>query len=499
MSRPQLHPHQTLAIDRLRDSIRSGHRCPVLQAPTAFGKTVVASNLVYNAVLKGKRVMITVPRKELVKQTAKQLWDHDVRHVGILQGDHPMTNPLMPVQVATVQTLANRKVPDVDIVLVDECHIRSAVLDRLMADPAWRHVKFIGLSATPWRKGMGKVWDDLVIASTTADLIEAGFLSPFETYAPLSGIRPDLSGVKTVATAHGLDFQEKSLADAMAKPVLMADAVASWKQLGKGRPTLVFAVNCAHAKALQEQFCNAGIFAEYIDGKTPDAERESIKLRMERREVEVCVSIGCLTTGCDWPFVSCIQLCRPTKSEILYTQIIGRGLRLYPGKENCLILDHTDTWNRLGEVTDIHHDQLDDGSGTKTAAKPKREEDKPKECPKCHRIKPARTPICPNCGFEAKPVSKVATAPGVLEKVTKKAKVSVEEKQRWYSMLLGHTQRRGMKDGWAYHKFKEKFGVYPSHQLHKIGLDPDAEVNGWITSRNIAWAKSRHNGQEARP
>lgn len=490
-ARRVLYPHQTRAIELLRQSFATGHRSPVLQAPTAFGKAVVATHMTFTHLSKGgKGVLITVPRKELIRQTAQQLWDHGVRHVGIMQGDHPMTNASMPVQVATVHTLARRKAPNVSLVLVDECHMRSEVLEHLMVNPAWAHVKWVGLSATPWRRGMGKAWDDLAIGATTQELIDTinpltgrSFLSPFEVYAPPSGIRPDLAGIRTVNTAHGLDYQESGIENAMRQPKLVADVVQTWKQLGRGRPTLVFAVNRAHARVLQEEFSAAGVFAAYIDGKTPDAERASIKAAMECGRTEVCVNIGCLTVGVDWPFISCLVLARPTKSEILYVQIVGRGLRDCAGKDNCLVLDHTSTTERLGLVTEIHHDCLDDGSGAKTAAKPKPEEAKPKECPKCHFIKPARTPTCPKCGFTTQVQSKVAVAPGKLEKVGKRKKVeaTLQQKEAFYAGLLGYAISKGMKPGWAFYRFCERFDMkgFPP-KMAKCSAEPNEEVREWL-------------------
>lgn len=508
MSKHILHPHQKLAIDMLRESLARiecggrGRKRVILGAPTAFGKTVVVTEIIASARAKGTRVMVTVPRKELIGQTAKMFWDNGVREIGIMQADHPLTNPNMPVQIATVQTLAKRKVPDVGLVLVDECHMRSAVLERLMADPAWAHVPFIGLSATPWTKGLGKHYEELLIAATTQELIDRGFLSPFRVFAPPSGVKPNLSGIRTVNTTHGVDYQEDALSTEMQKPPLVADAVTTWQQLGRGRPTLVFAVDCAHAKSLHDRFCAAGVLAAYIDGDTPIEEREQIKNQMAKGQIEVCVNIGCLTTGCDWPFVSCIQLCRPTRSEILLVQIIGRGLRLSPetAKQELLVLDHTATTERLGFVTDIHHTELDDGKANAAAAR-KAEAALPKECTKCHVMKPARTPICPNCGHVAEVVSKVKTVDGSLHELTasgksKARKATMGEKQLWWSAFLGYAAERGKSRSWSLAQYKTRFGVWPNQLLDEPS-EPTLEMRGWIKSQQIRWAKSRANQTRA--
>lgn len=107
-----------------------------------------------------------------------------------------MTDGSQPVQVASTQTLQRRKLPTADIVLVDEAHRWFDFYGRWMAMPEWQKVPFVGLSASPWTKGLGTHYDDLIIAATTAELIGKGFLSPFRVFAPA---HPDLSKVKTVA------------------------------------------------------------------------------------------------------------------------------------------------------------------------------------------------------------------------------------------------------------------------------------------------------------
>jgi DNA repair protein RadD len=119
--------------------------------------------------------------------------------------------------------------------------------------------------------------------------------------------------------------------------------------------------------------------------------------------------------GVDWD-VRTIVLARPTKSEMRYVQAIGRGLRPADGKDHCLILDHSDTTLRLGFVTDIVHEELDDGKTKQT----KKDRDKiklPKECPACAYLRPAGTNKCPNCGFEAKPQNKIRVVDGELKEL----------------------------------------------------------------------------------
>ena len=284
---------------------------------------------------------------------------------------------------------------------------------------------------------------------------------------------------------------------------LVADIVSTWLEKGENRPTLCFAVDRAHAKKLQQQFLNAGVTADYMDSFTEVEEREEIAARFASGETKVVCNVGVLTTGIDWD-VRCIILARPTRSEILYTQIIGRGLRTAQGKDYCLILDHSDTTLRLGFVDEIHHDKLDMGEKNKAAVEKKAP--LPKACPKCSFIKPIKTRQCPACGFVAEIVSKVESEKGELTELTRDGKSTAkswtrEQKRVFYCELLGHAKQKGYKDGWAYHAYRERMGVGPAEKGYP--LQPTAATLSWIRHLNIARAKQREknglrNGSNAR-
>jgi len=498
-----LFPHQQDALQKLREALLCGSRRIMMQAPTGFGKTILGCAIVSGALAKGKRVLFCVPAIELIDQTVKRFAEEGIYDVGVIQATHEMTDWNQPIQVASIATLMRRNIPKADIVIIDEAHRwfkfygktdEGGIRTGWFVHEDWVNIPFIGLSATPWTKGLGNWYDSLIIASTVRELIDAGFLSDFRVFAPS---HPDLSNVRTKRVEDGVDYREGDLSKVMNTKVLVADVVQTWKAHAKGRPTLCFAVDRAHARSLQEYFEAEGVKAGYVDAYTPKEERRELAQQFANGDVEVICNVGVLTTGVDWD-VRCIILARPTKSEILFVQMIGRGLRTAPGKDACLILDHSDSHLRLGFVTDIHHEELNDGTKGSVQDIPP---PLPKECPKCHFLKSPGTVICPNCGHkpEGQKASGTVHVDGELvefeardkPKAGKNIEPTINEKMKWYQQFLWFEKEKKYKEGWASRQYRNKFGAWPENRLVenlKTPLTPSPEVCNYVKSRQIAWA-----------
>lgn len=484
----ELRPYQTEAIAAIRARLSRGCKRPVLQLPTGGGKTAVSGAIIRMARAKGTRVMFVVPAISLIDQTVESFRADGLTDIGVIQASHWLTNPAAAIQVCSIQTLERRELPvEIGLVIVDECHRSFRFLHEWMA--LWPSVPFIGLSATPWTAGMGKHWDDLIVASDTETMIANGYLSPFKVYAPC---HPDLKGVRTLAG----DYHEGDLGTAMDKPPLIADIVRMWKQYGNNQPTLLFAVNCSHAMHCKREFEDAGINAGYIDANTDQDERRVIADQFHAGELRVVCNVGCLTTGVDWD-VRCIILARPTKSESLFVQMIGRGLRTAEGKTHCIIIDHSDTHQRLGFVTDIRHEELDDGS-KKAKEKPKQKpESLPRECKKCHYLMPPKSFACPACGARPEKQNSIEHIDGELRELTgKKKKPTMQDKQDWYSQFLAYADAKQYKPGWAANAYRDKFGVWP-RGLSEARKECGDDVYGYIRHMNIRKAKAKEAGKKS--
>ena len=174
-------------------------------------------------------------------------------------------------------------------------------------------------------------------------------------------------------------------------------------------------------------------------------------------------------------------MARPTKSLIVHIQQIGRVLRTADGKDNAILLDHGGNIARLGFPTDELPTVLCNGEKEKKEAK-KSEPALPKPCPKCEFMKKPGVHECPKCGHAPEKVTNIAFKDCKLEKLEK---VSMSDKNQWYGMLLHYARSKGHKDGWASHKYKEKFGVWPVRKTGIHPIQPSMEVMDYITHLHI--------------
>lgn len=482
----QLWDHQERSVNMLRQSLSAGKRRPMLKVPTGGGKTRTAAAIIERMRERGKRALFVVDAISLIDQTVEAFYELGLREIGVIQADHPMTDWSRPIQVASVQTLQRRGMPDADLAIVDEAHVRNQWLEQQITAGEWASRPVIGLSATPWAKGLGLIYDNLITPVSMRDLIEKGMLLDFRVFAPS---HPDLKGIKTTAG----DYNQGELGDAMGDRGLIADIVSTWVKLGENRPTLCYCVDRAHAKKVQQRFLDTGIPAEYIDMATSSYDRRQIQQRLESGQTKIVCNIATLTKGIDWK-IGCIIIARPTKSKMLHVQIAGRVVRANSGYPDGLVLDHSDNMLRLGLPTDIGDEPLD--KTRKGERKAEKSDPLPKECPSCNFLKPPKTRECPVCKFVPEVTSNVEEEEGELIQIGgKKNLVTMADKQNWYSGLLHIQRERGYKLGWVANQYKDRFGVWPR------GMNESAvqslQVDSYVRSRMIRYAKGRAKGKAA--
>jgi DNA repair protein RadD len=432
-----------------------------------------------------RAAIFVIPRKSLIEQTVTAFEREGSQDIGVIQARHHRTRTGAAVQIAMAQTLARRAIPQAGLVIIDEAHLQYKSVTEWIAAAEWAAVPFIGLTATPWAKGMGLTYDDLLQPVTISELIGEGFLSKFTIFAPPG---PDVSGVKITAG----DYNERDLAEAVNTRAIVGDVIATWLEKGHGYPTLVYGVDRAHARHLQERFIEARIVADYIDCDTELPEREEIFQRFREGKTNVICNVATLDTGIDLD-VRCIVDARPTKSRIRFVQTIGRGLRPAEGKDALIILDHAGNTARLGLVTDQACDSLDDG--TPGAAYDKRAVGKTPEiklCPECSCVVPPRAPACPQCGHLFPATSDVTESGGKLVEFNsgkRGGQGTAADKILWHGALAWIAAEKGYKPGWVSNQFRTRFGHWPI-ACYAGPRRPTVEISNWVRSRQIAFAKA---------
>lgn len=495
-----LRPYQLDAIDALRRSVRSGHRAPLLVSPTGSGKTIIFAALIEAVLAKGGRALVFAPRRELIIQASRTLDRHDIFHGIIMRGERLKPHP---VQVASWDSFRSWKKrgkiepPPADLILIDEAHLSLSATRYKILKEVYPDVIRIGLTATPARgdgRPLGDLFDDMVIGSDIPTLTRDGFLVPLKYYAPSV---PDLAGLKIVMG----DYHAPSIEKRFDVPKIVGDVVENFLRIAPTRRAVVFAATIAHAHHLAERFNESGIKADAVDCHMSDEKRKSVLWKVEQGITQVICNVGILSLGWDLPAISCAVLARPTKSLVYYFQTVGRVLRPCEGKQDAILIDHGGVIDELGFVDEPVPWTLAGKERVQVSAKEYRKksgEETSIRCGGCGYVY-KRSKQCPECGWEP-PAKKEAfqVYDGELVELTKgqranNRKYTAEDKARFYGQLKMFCIEKNFKPGFAAHKYREKFGVWPNKREIRdcMPVPIDEEMRNWIKSRFIAAAKRK--------
>jgi DNA repair protein RadD len=409
-----LRPYQQAAINAIYGYFQNHKGNPLVVIPTAGGKSLVMAAFI-EGVLKAwpdQRILIVTHVRELIAQNHAEmigLWPE--APVGIYSAGLGKREAQARILFAGIQSIHRRaqEVGHTDLVLIDEAHLirgNSSTMYRRFLDGLARinpALKVIGLTATPFRldsgmlhEGKNALFTDIAYEAPVRDLIDAGYLSPLVSKQPAT--RLDVSKVGTRAG----DFIQRDLAAAVDQEAITRAAVTEIIAHGLDRKSwLTFCSGVDHARHVAEEFARQGIICSTIFGDTPKEERDAIIAAFKRGEIRALASMGVLTTGFNAPAVDLIALLRPTKSAGLYVQMVGRGTRLAPGKENCLVLDFAGNVRRHGPIDLVRPKRPGDGGGGEAPTK---------VCPMCESIIALSATECPDCGYVF-PAREVKIAP----------------------------------------------------------------------------------------
>jgi len=356
----QLRDYQRECLTAISEAARGGISKPLISLPTGTGKTVIFAYIIKRIGDRDGRSLVLVHRDELLNQAEDKLltiWPE--AQVGIVKSERNELDAL--VTIASVQTASREarlsQIRDIgfDFVVTDEAHHAVAdsyqrIYDALLGDrDAQLH---LGVTATvnrADRRGLREVYQKVVYHRSLLDMIRAGWLCDLRCVQ----VKTDVS-LDSVRTRQG-DFAQGELASVVNTENRNELIVKAYQEHAAGRLSLCFTVDVEHARNLAGAFQGEGINAISLSGKTPILERRKILKGFHNREIDVIANCQVLTEGYDEPAVDCIILARPTKSSVLYTQMVGRGTRRFPGKSDCLILDFADVagHHRIVQLPDL--------------------------------------------------------------------------------------------------------------------------------------------------
>jgi len=494
----ELREYQFHSVEGLRNSLRTGHKRPFLVSPTGSGKSITFGAVIQGLMDNDKKVLWVVHRRNLVIEMCRKLKEKFDIDAGIIMAGYEYDLDKQ-VQLCSIQTYGrrlnledlelNKFFVDADFILIDEAH-RAVSRTYKEVIKLYEDKIIIGCSATPCKadgRGMGEVFDDLVMGPTVKELTDGGYLSPVRYFVPGA---IDLEGVKIL----GGDYQLNELEKKVNKKKLIGDIVENWLKLGEDRKTLVYAVNVKHSIALCEAFQSAGVKTARLDAHNTDEERDEVFEAMERGDIQVLVNVLLYVEGLDVPSISCIVFARPTKSLGLYRQAGGRGLRIEEGKENLIFLDHANVIEEFGMLDEEVEWTLD--GKEKAFRKPDSEGKEPRlsKCRVCSEVF-SGTNVCPVCGTELKSFGKpIETVDAELVELKAKKKtnkdMSIADKRRLLGALIWHAEKKGYKSGWSAHSYKSFLGVWPNKIKDVTAIEPEGEIKNLLTHILIKKAKA---------
>jgi DNA repair protein RadD len=405
----QLRPYQRRALDQLYAWLGENDGNPCLVLPTGAGKSVIIAALCREALQNapGTRILMLTHVRELIEQNAARMravWPG--APLGIYSAGLRRRDLGEPITFAGIQSVRNKAdaLGRVHLAIIDEAHLcsnqdeggyRSLLSDLHQANP---DLRVVGLTATPYRLGHGLVtdgdgiFDDLIDPVSIEELIALGHLCSLRskgTDASLSTLGLHRRGGEWIESELQAAVNRAPLNHAVALEILArGQERKSW---------LLFCAGVRHALAVRDELRALGVTAETVTGETPPGERAFILSQFKHGRVRAVTNANVLTTGFDHPALDLIALLRPTESPGLYVQMAGRGLRVAPGKKDCLVLDFAGCVARHGPITAVRPPRA------RGEAEPK--EAPVKVCPQCCEVVLAQTNPCPACGHQWAPVA----------------------------------------------------------------------------------------------
>lgn len=437
----QLRDYQEDLLRRLFQAYADGYQAPCIVLPCGGGKSVITAEIAKRFTDESKTVLFVVHRRELVEQIFYTFtgWGVD----------------MSLCKIRMVQTAARRlsHMEPPDLIITDENHHSLAKTYQKIYD-FFPGAKRVGVTATPERMGGAGLQDvnDLLIEGVTAKwLVQNGYLSPYDYYAPAVQL-PQFHVRRGEYDQHEVNaFFQKNV------KTVYGDVLKQYRRLADGKQTICYLPGVEVSQAVAQRFCESGIPAAHIDGGTPKAERDRIIAAFRSGAVKILCNVDLISEGFDVPDCVCVILLRPTKSLTLYIQQSMRCMRFRTGKR-AVIIDHVNNVGTFG-LPDADREWKLEGHPKPKGAAPVR------TCPDCFAVVNMAARTCPHCGFvfaaESREKHEKRTEVLDIELIKYneiervRAFLSPQECQSVHDLKL-YAQLHGYKPGWVYYQQKAR-------------------------------------------
>lgn len=419
----------------------------ILWSQMGSGKSEMASYIAQEACNDDLPVIMIVRGRELVKNLSNRLDKYNIDHSVFMAGHYKMDRKKL-IQICSIDTMISRKdfinSDKQCLLILDECHKDYSIIFEKYP------IQYIlGMTATPFSDMSN--YQDFVQPLEPFELRDSGVLVPEKVYCPHV---IDTSTLNIVAG----DFKRDQVAQLVTQGEIVGNIIQDYKDYGEDRPAVCFAVNIEHSKQLRDKFINEGIPAIHCDASSSDDERKKAHKDLENGKIKVLCNVDIFSVGWDCPMVSCVILARPTWSLTWYLQAVGRGLRSFPNKKNCIILDNAGNVYRHG----LPYRSRDISLKKTEKKKSKLKDDITiRHCGECLAVYDSKMIVCPYCGAE-KQIRTIKKVDGILREYKETEEESndrkIRESQIAFYKLKHVATKNHLSDKWIKNEIEKKYG-----------------------------------------
>lgn len=485
----QLRPYQQAAVDAVYNHLRDRDDNPCVVIPTAGGKTPCMATICRDAVMQWNgRVLVLAHVKELLQQSADKLTAVCPQvNFGIYSAGLKRRDTDNPVIIAGIQSVYRRacELDRFDLIIVDEAHLLApegeGMYQQFLADAKKvnPHLRIIGFTATPFRLKDGPICGPENILNTICyevgikELIRDGYLCPLVSKSGKDQIdfgSLHIRGGEFVADEVEALMDSETLVESVCREIV--------ENTIDRNAVLIFSSGVRHGTHIVDTLCEKhGIHCGFVTGETSSEERDRLLHRFRTGDLKYLCNVNVLTTGFDAPNIDCVALVRPTTSPGLFYQAVGRGFRLHPSKQNCLVLDFGGNVLRHGPVDCLR---------IKPAGGPSTGEAPAKQCPRCNALIAMGYAQCPQCGFEFPPLEKQNVEAKPTEAAILSGQVTTTRYEVTDTHYYSHLKRGAPEDAPRSMRVDYMVG-WRSHKSEWICF----EHSGYARQRAVAWWKQR--------